>query len=75
MKEQDITLSQKLPQFGVDLLMEELGVAGYLQKTQCQRQGYSPDGHGWNKTGNHCFYWTTFMISKQIYVNHLQHFN
>lgn len=51
LNEQDIKLGQSLPQYGVDLLLEELGVAGYLQDTACQRSSYLPDNHGWNMTG------------------------
>ena len=52
MKEQEINLGQKLPRYAVDLLAEELGIAGYLQESQCTRAAYQPDKHGWNTTGN-----------------------
>ena len=52
MKEQEINLGQKLPRYAVDLLAEELGIAGYLQEGQCTRAAYQPDKHGWNATGN-----------------------
>ena len=67
MKEQQISLGQQLPQYAVDLLTEELGIAGYLQEQQCQRSGYQPNQHGWNQTGNHdfsCFpyHWTRGLL-------------
>jgi hypothetical protein len=43
MKEQEINLGQKLPRYAVDLLAEELGIAGYLQEGQCTRAAYQPD--------------------------------
>ena len=52
MKEQEINLGQLLPQYAVDLLAEELGIAGYLLDSQCTRADYQPDKQGWNSTGN-----------------------
>jgi hypothetical protein len=44
----DINAGQQLQSYIVDLLLEELDVAGYLINPQCQMSSYQPYTEGWN---------------------------
>ena len=50
-----IDVKQQLQSYAKDLLMEALGIAGYLQSPQCQLADYYTNNDGWN-TG--CKYFT-----------------
>jgi hypothetical protein len=44
-------LMDQLPSYGVDLLLEKMGVAQFLEETPCDKKlsPYSPAVNGWNK--------------------------
>lgn len=49
---QNIAVGQQLPDYAVDLLTEQLGIAQYLQNKQCSKQNMYPINAGWNTLGN-----------------------
>lgn len=53
-----IDLGQQLQSYYVDMLMEELGIAGYLLNPQCRVAAYQAEANGWN-TG--CKYYYTVL--------------
>lgn len=46
-----LSLMDQLPWYAVDLLLEKMGVAQFLEETPCDRKlsPYSPAVNGWNK--------------------------
>lgn len=42
----------QLPSWAVDLMMEELEIAGFLKDPQCDFSSYSTTSKGWDNTGN-----------------------
>jgi len=42
----------QLPSWAVDLMMEELEIAGFLKDPQCDSSSYSTTSKGWDNTGN-----------------------
>jgi hypothetical protein len=49
-------LTNQLPSWAVDLMMEELEIAGFLKDPQCDFSSYSTTSKGWDNTGNNTFY-------------------
>ena len=42
----------QLPSWAVDLMMEDLEIAGFLQDPQCDTSTYVSLANGWDTTGN-----------------------
>lgn len=47
-----IVVGQKLPDYAVDLLTEQLGIAQYLHKNQCKTRNMHHVSNVWNTSGN-----------------------
>ena len=64
MTERHFVPGSKLPEYALLQLVKDLGVAGYLKETPCDRTSslYTPAVHGWKQGQNVHFFIIVFVL-------------